>query len=197
MITDNIDVLNIKIIGSWNPKIFHPLWLVRNLSFKDYPLVKQHINFLFNFEEIEIGYEFNGIKILPREKLLTIIINKEAGLTEEKITYATNIMLKILSLLPHTPIKALGFNICYKFQKDTNNKLIQSLIKDDNNINGFQIGQNNYVLKKEDYKINLIFSYLEDGYSIEFSFHYDKLRAIDENIYLKHIKEAEGFVYNG
>src|SRR5271157_4790333 len=107
MIKDNLENVNFQVVGYWNPKIFHPDWLSRNFSSETFKLKPNDISCLFNFDEREIGYEFGNVKFIPRERLLTISINKDA-FGEEKLIFAAKLLLKTLTLLPHTPLKALG-----------------------------------------------------------------------------------------
>lgn len=100
---DSIKLINIVAIGNWNKRIFTPQWVSSRL----FPTADS-IEGLLNQEDVELGYKHGGITVFPKDSLLEIRV--------DEIKYCSNaiaIFNKIIKELPHTPIKAVGFNIRY------------------------------------------------------------------------------------
>ncbi len=103
-----INSINIVAIGNWNKRIFTPNW-VSQFLFKS----ENTLEGLINQDEVELGYKCDGITIFPKDSVLEIGIEKL-----DLCSKAIEILNQILKELPHTPIKAIGFNIRYEFGKD-------------------------------------------------------------------------------
>ena len=106
-----IDNISIKVLGKWNTKLFQPEWIINNL-FED----RKQIIVLFNFEEREIGFKVDDIVFFPKDDKMIIQIEPDEDtkeFKEDSMIIGTKLMLKILKLLPHTPIESLDFDISF------------------------------------------------------------------------------------
>ena len=108
--------LAIFIIGNWNPRIFTPAWIKTKL-FELKPT--DEIEGLVNFDDMDFAFRHNNITIVPKYNILEITTENVSVEINNEIA---NIITKIFELLPQTPVKALGINLKYNFEKaDTNN----------------------------------------------------------------------------
>jgi len=96
---------NVVIVGAWNPGIFTPAWLGANL---------------FSNPEIQIEFALtpgvptritgDGVIVVAAADRVTLA-PKET--TVEALGKAERLAQKLLELLPHTPIRAVGVNFGY------------------------------------------------------------------------------------
>lgn len=118
-----LEKCNIVVVGSINPAIFHPEW------FERYSLLpSQDIQWAFeNAEEKKLEPEAGLIIKYSRQPIIVssdnadvtfpsvkLIANRERiqcmTHEENKFKCATELATKILSVLPHTPVTAVGIN---------------------------------------------------------------------------------------
>ncbi len=109
-----ITTVNFVLVGRWNRKIFTPDWVRCNLFALS---VDKEIEGVFDVKELDIGFKYKNISIMARTTLIEINIHI-TPLIEKDILTATEIVKKLLTILPHTPIKAMGFNVVFSFEKD-------------------------------------------------------------------------------
>jgi hypothetical protein len=184
---------NIIAIGGWNKKIFSPAW-VQSFLFKDsFPPVE--VVGVYDMEEQEIAFSYGGILMLPKNNSLELRLQDET-VNSLKMGEATNILNKILELLPHTPIKGIGFNVKYKIPVKSNSSLINHC---NTNFAGgfgeFKISQIKQTIDKGNYKINMFVSLLDsDYYELNFNFHYNSIPKFSESCFYDHIIEAEKII---
>lgn len=169
------DSLLIRAVGNWNPKIFTPIWIKKNLT---EPESIETLDFLFDPQEIEIGYDIQGIKIFPKPSELAITIEGKDDINSDKIMLCNKILIKILQLLPQTPIKAIGFNINYAIGVEQNTKITDWYKKQTQNYEDLSLNQ---VIVNRDfgkYILNIVVNSEADKYKINFNYHFT---SIDEN----------------
>jgi len=157
--------INILCLGNWNKKVFTPEWVGNNV----FELETDKIQAFFNPNEMEIGYTNEGVTLLPRDSVLEIKLENISKETEE---YSGELLNKILALLPHTPIRAIGFNIRYNFGEEETNSIIQKLNSLKCNYNEFTANQIKFSKNFDRYQLNIIADIQEDGYNVNFNFHY-------------------------
>ncbi|MBI6545352.1 MAG: hypothetical protein HY692_01070 [Cyanobacteria bacterium NC_groundwater_1444_Ag_S-0.65um_54_12] len=96
----------INIVGHWNVAIFTPEWLVSKI---------------FDTSQIQLQFSplpgiwprFTGrdVTIMPSPDRLIV---EPASLSDDLLTLSSNMAEKILEMLSHTPISAIGFNFLYE-----------------------------------------------------------------------------------
>lgn len=123
------------LIGNWNPRIFTPSWIKTNL----FNLSKEtEIEGLVNFDDLDFAFKYNDIVIIPKFSSVEISFEKY----EYNISIlAANIVLKILELLPQTPIKAMGVNIRYVYSNKDEANIVQAINSIKSNFSDFTINQ--------------------------------------------------------
>ncbi len=188
-----ITKLTIRIEGGWNTKIFQPDWLIQNVL-EGQDVKNRELNILLNLEKKEFGFKFNEIEILPNENYLEIVIEGQNADKNEIIENATRIALKIIKLLPHTPISSINFNVFYSFETEKNNfiKLFKENIQV---IKNYRLNEYKLTSLNDIYRSNIIITLLSDNkINAEFNFIYDKIIDFEENVFLNHIIETKGLI---
>ncbi|MCD2450273.1 hypothetical protein GO003_007735 [Methylicorpusculum oleiharenae] len=93
---------SIVLIGSMNPKIFHPEWFIRKEIVEEWDYSQDEIISLPDLAQIE----------LPNERKLTVLLNKFSILTPLATEYQSikDLVTHTFSLLSETPINQIGMN---------------------------------------------------------------------------------------
>lgn len=181
------DKVDITVYGRWNKRIFTPEWVSTNL----FHLKKgTQIKGLVNPVEFELGYKHEGIWILPTANSLEIKIENTKNI--DALKKAPKILYEILSLLPHTPVKAIILNIKFENKKIAKSKLFKDIKEcvSPKIIKGYNMCQ--IVLKKETPE-NLVHIFIDyDSNSIMFSNAIKDKKRLDENdLIINYINEIK------
>jgi hypothetical protein len=185
----NIISLNIILLGNWNKRIFSPKWVNTNI----FGIAEgSKYQGLINPEEMEFGYLHNDIAILPRSNSLEIKLEK---FNENTINQGGVILEKILQLLPHTPIKAIGINIRYKFLKKDNNKIVNSLRELKCSFSDFLTKQIKFSKNLEDCQLNIITDIGTEDFIVNFNFHFIQTSAINKNVLASKLQISKKLIY--
>lgn len=96
------DEASIVLIGSMNPKIFHPEWFIRKEIVEEWDYSQDEIISLPDLAQVE----------LPNERKLTVLLNKFSILSPLATEYQSikDLVLHTFSLLSETPIIQIGMN---------------------------------------------------------------------------------------
>jgi hypothetical protein len=116
------DAWNVVLAGNWNLAIFSPNWLSKNLFGSEsitieFPLVPG-LPPRFTVEGIVILSSTDRVMLAPKM------------LTDEAIKRTEDMACKLLNLLPHTPISALGVNFGF-LEKEPSDELLQHFVDRD------------------------------------------------------------------
>lgn len=107
---------SIVVVGRWNPFIFSPEWVKKNLidtaNETDHPIT---LAYPLNDPDAPSQLKFDGIQLLPGRSRLDI---KPDDLTLDAMCHCGDVITKCLQLLSHTPVGALGINFSFE---ETNN----------------------------------------------------------------------------
>ena len=179
------------IIGSWNPRIFTPKWIKTNLlGLSD----SQEVQGMVNFEEMEFGFQHQGVQLFPKANLVEV---KFDGYDEKKAELASMTIIKILELLPQTPIKALGVNIRYVLNKKNAIPFVNSINQIHCKFGEFELNQIKQTSLQKNYQINIISDILENNIQTNFNFHYSKIAPFEINFINKHFEESQKILKYG
>jgi hypothetical protein len=101
----NLDTWTIVLVGGWNPKIFRPEWVGKEVFDRknialEVPLSPGSSVLRYNSPE-------DSLVLIPSDDRLVIGIRKAE---EPVLNKAAAIAKKVLDLLPYTPIGAIGVN---------------------------------------------------------------------------------------
>lgn len=106
------NLISIKAIGAWNPQIFNPSWLERFIL-SDIESETKLSGVNVNIDERSFLFDINKVVLSVFINLLELKCEKDY-INDERIKLLSKLFLKITSLLPHTPIQAVGYNFNYK-----------------------------------------------------------------------------------
>jgi hypothetical protein len=103
-----VDRWSIIIAGLWNPNIFSPEWIQRNLLSK---AVSPSLEMAVGPAMIpQLRLLFGQIAITPSKTKLQLT---PLEATDECLAEAERVALRVLQVLPHTPIRGYGVNLAF------------------------------------------------------------------------------------
>lgn len=173
----NIDTWTIVIAGGWNAQIFTPDWVgeeILGINEFDFQLIFQGNTFSSSFTTPEIIFTPTNNQIFCGVR----------NSNESTLAKAESSLVKILEMLPYTPVSAVGIN--FGFSEENPSKELLGLF-DFND--AFTLSDKNYRVKEnqihrqiviEDRLLNLRQVLSEDSsepMSLHFNFHKDILNA--------------------
>jgi hypothetical protein len=100
--TPEAEGLEVVVVGSFNPAIFHPEWFLRQKLAGEDDVKEAQVNV--------VGRDVTDIEICG---LKVVCINDRFSLATANISHAAKMqdfLLHIFALLPHTPVTACGIN---------------------------------------------------------------------------------------
>jgi|CXWL01.1.fsa_nt_gi hypothetical protein len=163
---------NIVIAGAWNPSIFNPLWLHKNLLKEG---EEAGIAFPINDISLPIQISIPNVKIYPSTQRLEVKPDTE---TPSSLESAISVTKKIASLLQHTPVNGVGFNFAFVDQEDITSIPSKFYLQDSAAIKADIFKLKQTVIKRSyelDSKqsLNIAILYDKNSVQIEFNYHYD------------------------
>ena len=185
---------NIIVPGAWNTRIFNPMWLINNLELDKNQNFNKKIGLGFNFEERDVKFDFCGISIIPTVNNLSLQIN-DFNQFEEKCNFTESILKKVILLLPHTPIKGIGFNFVFEFLSSITSSFVKNILSK-NVINGeYYLSRNDYQKKDSDYVLSTIGLINNDNPDtlgiIEFNYNYKSPNYLkSDNVFCSHYNDS-------
>ena len=165
MISD-IERTNIVVVGRWNRFILNPEWISKTL---------------FETENLQVEFSFD-LLLPPRYtsdsiRLTTLddrIMITPLSYSNDSMLNAEKITLKLISLLPHTPLTAIGFNFGYQYDDFHINRIIE--FKDTLD-QSFDASYNKVSFKRSyninDCVVNIEQTAAENNVNVDFNYHYN------------------------
>lgn len=191
-----IEDWTLVIAGSWNRRIFTPNWMVENLGFPG----EMQIEVKFESPTREMLFQVGPFRFSPQSQRIVFAFSQ---VTPEAVDHAKNIACRILTLLPHTPLAGIGWNLFYLAKEPTIQMTDALSAKDSNSLSdhGYEISSCNIrrtlicpgVLKENNVRLNLSLSQGERGsITSHFHFHRDCRTSEDAIAFLNgcHFSEA-------
>ena len=178
----NIRESTIVIVGAWNVPLFGPEWLSKNI-FEGKDLISE-ISLQSNGPNVR--HTFENISITVHSDRL-IVSYKE--LNEGAFNLAEETIVKILEILSHTPVGAMGIN--FGFVEEDLPTSIASLfdLKDNpeiaKNKGGVEVTEIKRLLRFEDAELFLKQIFADQKVYFEFNYHKDFSGTEDAKKYLK------------
>ncbi|KVG33221.1 hypothetical protein WJ78_16010 [Burkholderia ubonensis] len=111
---------NVNVIGSWNQAIFSPDWVKANLANDPASEVLMAVSFPVGLGPVRLSVE--GVNIYPSPQLLQL---DGATYTDASFAACATKFGKIATLLPHTPVSALGINFRFTGNVDDSANLME------------------------------------------------------------------------
>jgi hypothetical protein len=108
------DRTTLVLAGAWNPAILSPNWIGRHiLGLAPGNAFQVEMLLPVQGQAGSARLTFEGLSITPAAQALMFhIVPEDAGM----VTKSFDVALRILKLLPHTPVGALGVNFAYQVE---------------------------------------------------------------------------------
>ncbi len=100
-----LDTWTIVVVGGWNPKIFRPDWVGKQLF--DRKTIVVEVPLAPGMSVVRFNSQEDGVLLIPSDDRLVVGIRKA---DEDVVARAEGLARKALELLPHTPVGAVGVN---------------------------------------------------------------------------------------
>ena len=142
ILSPKTDEWTIVVLGNWNVSIFNPDWLTKNV-FNDQQL-KIEVPLTYG---LPLRIKGDNILFLPSNEKIIIGLTK---IEPAQINRLEEITIKILNLLPHTPIYKIGMNFGFE-TTGTDEGILRHFPLPD--MNAFS--DNNLLLKKKKIPLQL------------------------------------------
>lgn len=159
----------IVVVGQWNPHIFTPPWLGRELLHVE----NVHAEFTVSpTRTSSLRYTAGSLVVIPSEDRLTVGVRNTSN---EVLTEAENVIKGALRLLTHTPVRAMGVNFAFT-EDDVPSNILQTLqLADSATLSdaGFTVTGTEIIRKipLASALLNLKLSYAETVLKIHLNFH--------------------------
>lgn len=95
---------SLVIMGAWNPRIFSPPWAKQWLA----PEADIGVSIAVGNPSLPLRLEFRGLQLTVMSSRLVL---QTAQLDDGSLQSAQECAIRILDLLPHTPLRAVGINV--------------------------------------------------------------------------------------
>lgn len=165
MIPD-IERTNIVIVGRWNRFILNPEWVSKTLFETD----KMQVEFSFDLL-LPPRYSNDSIRFTTLDDRVIIT---PLEYTDDSMQTAELISLRLINLLPHTPLTGIGFNYGYQCDGSLINQIIEFIDTLDTEVHtsmSFVSWKRSY--KIDDYLLNIEQSKKDDKIIIDFNYHFN------------------------
>ncbi|MFW6047261.1 MAG: hypothetical protein ACOCP4_05705 [Candidatus Woesearchaeota archaeon] len=163
---DDIFSINIMCLGNWNKKIFTPSWVAANL----FELKENKIEAFFNPNEMEMGYKLEGVTIFPKDTSVELKLDE---INDKSIKLSGKLLNRLLTLLPHTPLRAIGVNVRYKFDKKKDIPIVNKINRISCKFDDFATNQIKFSKELEKTELNIIIDFQGNEYIVNFNFHHN------------------------
>lgn len=189
-----IEQVNIRLVGLFNAKIFQPIWVKENLY--NALNLNSELELSFKIEDLSLQYNINDIMLLPSDNFIDITYHK---IEDSAIIASTKILLQLLNLLSHAPIKAIGFNINIKVSKDIISPFTSAFKS--SNTGTYPLIESKYNLMAEDvtYYASVKTKKIDtNNFHLNFNYHYPyqtNLLITKETLF-NHIKQTQKYFEN-
>lgn len=171
---------SVLILGSWNPRIFSPLWIKENIFNQDPDLP---IEAMVNFEDFEHAFLYEKVLLVPKFSSLEFALQDPSEVGMQLMGLG---VINAIAKLPHTPVRALGVN----FSFDAG---VQNDIRADNTPvfgSDFPLSQIKTTKRGDIFDINLITEISpEKQVKMTINIHYHERIDLSNNFIIDHYKK--------
>lgn len=186
--------VQVIIVGSWNRRIFTPEWVKALFGIPP----NENLEGLVNFDEMAFAFKYKGIVLMPKANQLEL---KFETYTEEAALFCSKLIVRILELLPQTPLRALGVNISYLFASKllTDVPILRKLsAMKCEPLDGFKLYEIRQTKDYSDCKLNLICDYRSpDTMNVNFNFHYSPVTVQGNDFIATRYTESQKILLDG
>ena len=173
-------LINFVSIGKWNKSLFTGSWVSTNL----FGLSKgEKFNALVSPDDLQFIFQHKGISFIPTESAIDIKVDEYNDI-EKKVKLMNSIATKLFLLLPHTPIKASGFNVKYHIENNlVGNDYIKGIKSKISQLTSSNLESIGFKEIKNNHILNTIITNIdkEGSFDLTFNFHFDDKQVISNN----------------
>jgi hypothetical protein len=172
----NLDTWTIVLVGGWNPKIFRPEWVGKEVFDRknialEVPLSPGSSVLRYNSPE-------DSLVLIPSDDRLVIGIRKAE---EPVLNKAAAIAKKVLDLLPYTPIGAIGVNFGFVEPSPPHSLISLFSLSDLDNLSSIACEVKQTKISRSvlfsDTPMNITLALVEGQVDIHLNFHHDLTTA--------------------
>lgn len=183
MIEENVAGCEIVILGFWNANIFTPKWIA-DTGLTDEKQIE--VEFAINNPNLPLRLHFNEIYLSISNKKLILTPQQSKN---DQLKEIEKIAVQILTILPHTPIQAVGVNFQYIEREATKDKYAIFDLSDNNRLSDSHLGIKETFIRRCTISngaiINFTISLKEDKSIVyDFNFHKDLSKANEAAEYM-------------
>ena len=145
----------------------------------------EKFNALVSPDDLQFIFQHKGISIIPTESAIDIKVD-EYNEVEKKVKLMNSIATKLFLLLPHTPIKASGFNLKYQITNQIKeNQYINELRNKIKQLASPNLESIGFKESKSNHIFNTIITNIDNqgSFDLTFNFHYDDKLVISNNTF--------------
>jgi len=177
--TPKLEKWSIVIVGGWSTSIFNPEWIGSNLSSS--PTIE--VGFDINDPLATLEYRFDDLRLRVTTRRLQI---HPVSDKPETLKRWSAVATKVLSLLPHVPIRGAGLNFCF-LESEPSKKLLGAFSCSDtaNIADAGWVVENTTITRRlstEGRVCNLVISRETAGVEMTFNFHHAVKNANEASI---------------
>ncbi len=185
--------LDLNIVGFWNTRIFTPQWIAGNLLPESSQSGSTEIEGTIDSFNMEFGYSFCGLNLLPRNNQLKIEIQENT----DALVFALQTSLKVFKILNQTPVFGVGFNANFVFEGTEINSFVRKLTNEHQRVPGFDLLSMNYCKPFENYILNVAIRNEKDKRIFTCNYHHtlEQYKKIAEDqLLIKYLADAQRVV---
>ncbi|HYA39748.1 MAG TPA: hypothetical protein VEF34_00460 [Syntrophobacteraceae bacterium] len=161
----------VAVAGQWNTRLFGPEWVIANLSGGE----QVNAELLLATGLANLRLHWGGLILIPQQEMIIIGVKEGSDQTLQK---AEELAIKILELLPHTPVQGCGINFGFTDADPPSEMLGLFRLQDSDKISDLEAAikateiKRQLEFKNEDYILNLTCSMGEKGVGLHLNYHY-------------------------
>lgn len=163
---------SIVLVGRWNPFIFNPEWIRTHLCEEQCEVV---VAIPVDNPDAPKQISFSGIKLFPSANKLDV---RPEITNVEELARCSEITNKVIQLLPHTPISAVGINFAFLEKNEPELVTNKVVFHDAASIDADEYQLQETLIRRtyefnDNKKLNLLLSFDGGAGKINFNFHHD------------------------
>ena len=161
-------------LGGWNSRIFTPVWV----SEKVFAMPEgESMNIALNEQQLSLAYIWKNIQLLMSDTRIEL---KSQQCTRDTMFLMEQCYHRLSSLLPYTPVSAVGFNLNLYLSSDEFNKTVVSTLLNHSKLGIYQSGAQTFTATIDGTVRSFVVKSNESVAEIRANFHYPTPNTIPE-----------------
>lgn len=161
-------------LGGWNSRIFTPVWVSENVfAMPD----GESMNIALNEQQLSLVYIWKNIQLLLSDTRLEL---KSLQPTKATMLLMEQCYHRMASLLPYTPVTAIGFNLNLTLSSEEFKKTAVSGLVNRQTIGDYQSRAQTFTVSIGGSVRSVVVQINDDSAEIRVNFHYPQPNSIPE-----------------